>query len=109
MATVVNIGKARLTVAVDGRTSEGRTVYRYTVCTPSGANYSNNDLRSGCQGGDQQEGMFSLLAFLSACAESYPDGENADMFPIGIAEWAAANQDEIDSMQCRLEEAYVGR
>lgn len=100
----------------DGRTvSQGetkvrsRTRYEWTIDLPSGKSFTASDLQSGCDGGSLTEGFLSFLSFLSACAESYArrgiDGENADLFPVQVAEWAATYSDEIAMAQIELEEA----
>lgn len=84
---------------------DGRDRYRYHIDIPSlGVDYSCDDLQSGCGGGSLQSGLSSLLTFLSACGESYPDGENADMFPAHIAEWAAQHSDDLSVLACELDE-----
>jgi hypothetical protein len=48
---------------------------------------------------------------LDACGESYgyglrtgQSGENADLFPEQVAEWAYQNSDELSMLACELEE-----
>jgi len=81
---------------------ERRTVYCYTLEGPWGV-VCDRDLRSGCQGGDLKEGMSSLIAFLSAAGESYPDGENDSLFPSEVCIWAQENQDELMSLSLLYE------
>jgi len=58
--------------------------------------YVDKELRSGCGGFRSTVEIFeSFLGFMFACAESYPDGENADLFPPHIAQWCSENQDEL--------------
>lgn len=87
---------------------DGRTRYEWTIDLPNGKSFTANDLQSGCGGGSLTEGFISFLSFLSACAESYArrgiDGENADLFPVQVAEWAATYSDEIAMAQIELEE-----
>ena len=52
-----------------------------------------------------------LLAFLDACGESVNftqrtgiEGDNNDLFPPHVAEWAAANTDELSLVRLELEE-----
>jgi hypothetical protein len=84
----------------------GRARYLYFIDLP---NYSleREDLQSGYGGGNLQDGLESLLSFLSAFAEaqSYPNSENQDLFPAELAEWATQNADEISMIQCELEES----
>ncbi len=100
-----SINGATISLSSGGRNSEGRTVYGYEITLPCGYKYHNNDLKSGCQGGNLKKGMASLLSFLSAAGESFNyaermgkdgmDGENSDMFPREISEWASNNCDEL--------------
>ena len=100
---------------------DGRTRYRYWVdlnATVDGKSIGNccvhvaDDLQSGCGGGNLQEGLASLLSFLSACGESVnygvwdseARGENTDLFPVAIGEWAAQNSDELSTLSMDLEE-----
>lgn len=103
----VQVGKAWISIEIDGETSDGRTRYRWYIDTPN-FEQTGNDLCSGCQGGSLQDGMASLLSFLSAAAESYRykgmDGENADLFPQQVTEWAAQHSDELSMLAMELEE-----
>ncbi len=87
-------------------TTDGRVRYRYYIDLPDGTEHS------GVGGGTLQEGMASLLSFLRACAESWRykardggKGENADLFPPAIAEWASQHIDELGLLQCELEQS----
>jgi hypothetical protein len=99
----IRIGDDWISIEFDGE-SQGRARYRYHI--DFGKEYhQGNDLKSGVGGGSLQQGMASLLSFLSACAESYNcKGENYDLFPPHVAEWAYQNSDEISMLQCELEE-----
>ena len=74
-----------------------------------GGEYGDNDLKSGCGGGDLKEGFVSLLSFLSAAAESYKydgmEGENSDLFPEAVTHWASLCSDEIDMLRYEIEES----
>jgi len=95
---------------------DGRTRYQYHIDLPESErgerlSLSADDMQSGCQGGSLQEGLTSLLSFLSACGESLSyatrteePGENADLFPAVLAQWAAQNSDELGALACELEE-----
>lgn len=104
----IKIDNAFVSIDYAGQTAEGRTRYRYHIDLEHGGEYSGTDLKSGCQGGTLQEGLESLLSFLGACAESYRykgmNGENSDLFPESIAQWASQNSDEIGMLQCELSE-----
>jgi hypothetical protein len=108
----VQIGKAFISLDNGGGiSSDNRTIYRAYIDLPDGTAHEITDLRSGCGGGGIQEGLESLLSFLGAAAESYQyrmrtgrTGENEDLFPPAVVEWAAENADEIGMLQCDLEE-----
>jgi len=46
----------------------------------------------------------ALFSFLGAYAESLPDGENSDLFPIEFADWAIEFSDEFGMLSYELEE-----
>ena len=118
----VQVGKASISIGYSLRLGDsGRTRYHYHIDipgppgkTPHHTNdicYSADDLQSGCGGGNLQEGLESLLCFLSACGESVsyspPDSlyvENSDLFPPAVGEWAAENSDELSMLECELQE-----
>lgn len=108
----LQIGGAWLSLGQGPRNNEGRTVYGCFIDLPDGSEHEITDLRSGCQGGGVQEGFASLLSFLGAAAESYAyrmrtgrSGENEDLFPAPVVEWAYQNSDEIAMLQLEIEEA----
>ena len=89
---------------------EGRTRYKWTIDL-NGKCYSGDDLQSGCQGGNLLGGFISLVSFLSGFAESVSyaqrtgkDGDNIDLFPKGLREWAHQHSDELSMLECELEE-----
>jgi len=61
-----------------------------------------------------QDGFSAILSFLGACAESRKyatrkgldamEGENSDLFPASVGEWAEANSDEIAMLDCEITE-----
>ena len=112
----LQIGNAFISMVQGPRNSEGRTCYGCFIDLPDGSEHEVTDLRSGCQGGELQEGFASLLSFLGACAESYgyaqrngktlEDTENGDLFPPAVAEWAYQNSDEISMLQLEIEESH---
>lgn len=87
----------------------GRLRYKWTIDLPDGSEHSGDDLQSGCGGGTLQEGFCSLLSFLTAAAESWrrsgKEGENSDLFPHAVSEWAVDNSDELQMLDCELSEA----
>lgn len=113
----LQIGKAFISMGPGHRNSEGRTVYKCFIDLPDGTEHEITDLRSGCQGGNLQEGFASLLSFLGAAAESYRyrqcdwvnigEDDNASLFPRPVVEWAYQNSDEISMLECEIEESEL--
>jgi hypothetical protein len=106
----VKVGDTTISIKIDGQESDGRTRYRYYIDGPNWS-YSNDDIRSGCQGGSLQEGLSSLLSFLAAFAEAvwYKErtggySENAQLFPKRLQSWAVENSDELSMLSIELEE-----
>lgn len=110
----LQIGGAFISMGAGPRNSEGRIQYGCFIDLPDGSGHEITDLRSGCQGGNLQEGFASLLGFLGAAAESYhyrgmdwdnigPD-DNATLFPRPVVEWAYQNSDEITMLELEIEE-----
>lgn len=93
----------------DDRAYRQRYAYRITA---DGWEYVGNDIHSGCNAEpDVKSALATLLNFLGACAESRAygarngyDGENADLFPDHVGEWAETNSDEISCAAIELEE-----
>jgi hypothetical protein len=130
MAEKLTIGGAEITVTDVGNDMEGRTVWEYAIRFPNGLSYSvpdgdggfdaeqldpgytytARDLKSGCQGGSERDGMESLLSFLGAAAESYryhhgmAEDSNTDLFPEHICEWAYQHDGEISMAALDMEE-----
>ncbi len=102
----VKVGNTEISIQYDSITSEGRMVYRYYIDNDI-LEYENNDIKSGCQGGNMQKGLSCLLSMLCAAAEAYnygPKSDNYDMFPPNIMEWCDTNSDELSMLCCELEE-----
>lgn len=97
-----------LTIAFKKRDEEGRTIYKCFIDFPDGTKHEIKDLRSGCQGGTILEGFQSLLSFLSSAGESFNHkrmaGENSDLFPQTITEWASNHIDELALMDFEINE-----
>lgn len=107
----IKIGSAWISLDCGKTTSEGRTRYNVWIDLPDGTEHHITDLKSGCGGGDVQSGFVALLSFLGAAAESYSyrqrtgrKGENEDLFPANVVEWAYQNSDEITMLECELDE-----
>lgn len=84
---------------------------RFVIDLPEGAEHVVTDYSPGFAHG--LEDMFAdVLGFLSACAESRAysrrtgrEGENADLFPENVGEWAESCSDEIDMLRFEIEES----
>lgn len=112
----LRVGDAFISLGYSTRPGdESRTRYEWYVDIFGLEEYEGDDLQSGnWRDANLQSGFESLLCFLGACAESvnyarrnnlpFHDTEHADMFPRPVAEWAAAHEDELSSLQCWIEE-----
>lgn len=109
----LKVGDAFISMGLSQRNAEGRMQYGCFIDLPE-FEHEVTDLRSGCQGGDLQQGFASLLSFLTAAAESYqyrgldwenigPD-DNATMFPREVTEWAYQFSDELSMLALEIEE-----
>lgn len=83
----------------------------WRIDIPAGE-FSEADLKSGAGGEALQQMFATLLDFLSAAAESYGyglrtgcPGENVDLFPEPVVEWAYQHSDEIQMLRCEIEES----
>ena len=103
---------AGATLSLLGIERSGKRQRARFVLDLDGAEYTDESLHSGVQGfRSTVEAFESYLSFLGACAESvrYADrtgrgepGENADLFPVPVARWAADNADEIAMIRLDL-------
>ena len=107
----VRVGNAFISIECDGL-SFGRLRYRWHIDLPNGQEFTCNDLYSGVGAGTLQGGLSSLLSFLGAFAESHSyalrtgdeAGENSNLFPEELKDWAMENSEEIDMLSIELEE-----
>lgn len=104
------IGDGAISLEYIGESS-GRMTFRWYIDIPAGQ-FSAADLKSGMQGCSTQEMFGTLLSFLGAAAESYAygmrtgnPGENADLFPAPVVEWAYQHSDEIGMVQSEIEDS----
>lgn len=83
---------------------EGRPVFEWTISLDSGEEWSAEDLKGPVIGPEpsEEEMIPTLLSFLSAAIESREyrertgrDGENEDLFPAELLDWACQHADEI--------------
>jgi len=109
----IKINDCTISIKITGNDSDGRTTYYvYFDGDNNKFNYIETELKSGCQGGTEKEGLTSILSFLSAAGEAYAynlhrttnKSENSDLFPPFLNEWAYQNSDEITLAQLELEE-----
>lgn len=114
----IRIGDGTISIGyAKRRGDECRTRYQYYIDIPSGE-YSGDDIQSGNPVANHsnglQSGLESLLSFLGASAESYQydirrggdgtQGENSDLFPLAVVEWANQHSDELTMAAIELEE-----
>ncbi len=105
----VRVGDGTISITYDKKPGDdGRVRYRYYIDAP-GIKFTGNDLQSGVGGGTLQEGMASILSFLSAAAEAANprygrESENANLFPKKVNAWAYQNDDEIGMLSFALNE-----
>lgn len=110
-----DINGATVTVWHDGRDyspedSGYRQRYGYKITTKTWE-YIGNDIRSGCGAApDVSEAARTLFGFLAACAESRAyvtrsggRGENADLFPEYVGQWAEENSDDLSILSLEEE------
>lgn len=109
----LKIGEGIISLGYSKVTDEGRMLYDVKIDLPD-SEWDVNDMKSGCQGGNLQEGFASLLCFLGAAAESYryrgcdwdlvSQDDNAAMFPRSVVEWAYQHSDEISILEQEVNE-----
>lgn len=102
----VKVGNDVLSIDFAGDGGDRRVRYRVIIDFANGTEYVDESMRSGVGGGNLRDGMSSYLSFLGAAAESYRNGygENADLFPKHIVEWAHQHDSEISIVQFEIEE-----
>jgi hypothetical protein len=94
----IQIGNVEISIEYAKRPGdEGRTRYRWRIDGIGKKSYSGDDLQSGCQGGNLQEGLESFLSYLEASSD-------ADLFPKPVVKWAIQNSDEIGMLRIELAE-----
>lgn len=92
---------------------------RFVIDLPDGSEHVVTDFRfpaCGIRGETKEDrlakGFAAMLSFLSACAESRRyttrsgrQGENADLFPDNVGEWAESCSDELSMLSFEIEES----
>jgi hypothetical protein len=102
LCPAVKIGNATLSLIAREPMEDGRSRAVFTLDTPN-FTYTDDQLRSGFGGFRGTVEIFeTFMSFMSACAEAYPDGENADLFPTHVAEWLSEHQSELEAAHCWL-------
>lgn len=106
----LKVGDSEISIEFGDMTREGRVRYRYYIDGPD-LEYNSDDLKSGVGGGSLQQGLASLLSFLSAAAEAVRysewagrESDNRDMFPEPVMRWAAQHASELELLDLELEE-----
>lgn len=87
-----------------------RTIATLILDLPGGIEYICDDLSSGCGGFGGYVSIFeSFFAFLEAAVGSYEfeqrtgrKGENTDLFPPHVVEWACDNKSDIEGFRCGM-------
>lgn len=104
----LQIGDAVLSLDTEyGCTRDDRDIATFYLDRPGLPEYVDRSMKSGCQGfGSTVEVFETYIGFLRACVESrqYGDGqgENADLFPDDIGEWAEDNASDLEYLSCVL-------
>lgn len=114
LAAAVSVAGATISIEpTGGRDNYGKPEWRWFLDLPDGAEHSGAELWGW---GGSAEMLETLLSFMSACGESLNygrrtgrAGENAELFPAPVAEWCAANEDEIGAVQFDLAESIAAR
>ena len=89
---------------------------QFVIDLPDGTEHKVTDFHPPRMGRHTlQDSFAALLSFLSACAESrsYGErmkrdamaGENSDLFPANVGEWAQSVSDELSMLQMEIEES----
>lgn len=107
----LRLGDATLSLTGTDQSSEDRDRASFVLDFADGTTYAEDYLRGGAGGFQGPVGMFeSFLSFLLAAVESlefeqrHPGmtGQNTDMFPRHVVEWALDNKSDIESAWCDL-------
>ena len=87
---------------------------QFVIDLPDGTEHKIEHFSPGAAS-DLPSQFAAILGFLGACAESRKyatrngkdamDGENSDLFPANVGEWAEQMSDEIGMLECEIEES----
>lgn len=104
----LRVADGTLALELSGERPDGKPIWGWYIDIPAGEFYG----RDLCGWGGTQNMFGSLLAFLSAAAESYAyhmrtgrDSDNTDLFPAEVVEWAYQNSDELEALRFEIEES----
>ncbi|MBT9176520.1 MAG: hypothetical protein DDT20_00839 [Firmicutes bacterium] len=105
------IGESFLSIEIERYNAEGRACYAVFLDLPDGTEHVITNLRSGCGGGSEKEGLVSLLSFLLAAVEGrkYQEGtgrvsETAGLFMPAVLQWAIDHKYFLEALQYDLED-----
>jgi hypothetical protein len=109
LLAAAQVGGATVSLEPTGRADrDGKPRWKWYIDLADGSEFSDDDLRGW---GDTRAMMETLLGFLGACGESVAygertgrTGENADLFPAAVGQWAAQWRDEISMMELEIGE-----
>ena len=102
LAPALKIGDATLSLTHVKREDDGRLRCTFVLEAP-GLSYTDNQMRTGVGARLKWVELFeNFIGFMTACAESYPDGENATLFPAHVAQWISDNVSEIECLHCDI-------
>jgi len=94
LAPAIKIGDTTLSL-LEVKSSGDRDNAVFELQGPD-IDYIDSEMRSGHWGFKNTVEIFeTFLSYMDACAESYPDGENADLFPPHVAAWCSEHRDDI--------------
>lgn len=99
----VRVGGGWVTIGYSNKPSrESRVRYRWEIIFPDGSDCSDDDMYSGCQGGNLTKGLETLLSFLNAADEQGLESEN--LFHPKVVEFAEQYSDEIAMLAMEIQE-----
>lgn len=99
----LRIGDATLTLRLPLFPAECGRWGAAMIFEAPGIAFTDQTLRSGLSGFRSLVDPFStFLSFLDAAAEAREDGDNADLFPPAVMQWARDNASEISAARMEL-------
>lgn len=102
LAPAIKVGEATLSLTHVKRQDDGRLRCTFVLEAP-GLSYTDDQMRSGVGAQLRWVDLFeNFLGFMEACAESYPDGDNATLFPPHFAQWISDHKTEIECARCDI-------